>query len=61
METFVIQIPTQTDDTGQTGPDDLRGVVEHVGSGKRRSFAGTPELVRFLTAEHRDLPNKVER
>jgi hypothetical protein len=61
METFVIQIPTHATDTGQTGPDGLRGVVEHVGSGSRRSFAWTPELLAFLTADHRDLPKEAER
>ena len=61
METFVIQIPTQADDAGQTGPDDLRGVVEHVGSGSRRSFAGALELLAFLTADHGDLPKEAER
>ena len=61
METFQIQIPTPTPDTGQTGSGDLRGVVEHVGSGSRRSFAGTPELLAFLTADHRDLPKEAER
>ena len=57
----MIQIPTQAADTGQTGPEDLRGVVEHVGSGSRRSFAGALELLAFLTADHGDLPKEAER
>jgi hypothetical protein len=58
METFVIQLPTPAADRGS---DELRGVVEHVGSGRRRSFAGTPELLAFLTADHRDPPKEIER
>ena len=54
----MIQIPTSAVDTG---PDELRGVVEHVGSGSRRSFAGTPELLAFLTADHPHPPKEVER
>ena len=61
METFVIQLPTPAAGTSQTAPDELRGVVEHVGSGNRQSFAGTPELLAFLTADHPDPPKEVKR
>lgn len=37
METFVIQIQT-TGGIAETGPDDLRGVVKHVGSGRPVPF-----------------------
>lgn len=61
METFVIQIPTRAEDTDKTGPNELRGVVEHVGSGNRQSFADTRELLAFLRADYRGLPKEVER
>jgi len=59
METFVIQIATQPEETAS--PRELRGVIEHVGSGSRQPFADTRELVAFLRADHRGLPKEVER
>jgi hypothetical protein len=35
METFVIQLPTAAEDTAETSAAELRGVVEHVRSGRR--------------------------
>ncbi len=61
METFVIQIPTQPDDTADTSPDELRGLVEHVGSGRRQPFADTRELLAFLRAHHQGLEKEVQR
>ena len=61
METFVIQIPTPAEGTAEPGPDELRGVVEHVGSGHRQPFADTRELFVFLRAGYRGLPKEAER
>ena len=55
METFVIQIPTQPERTTEASGDELRGVVEHVGTGRRRPFTGASELLAFLEAHHRGL------
>jgi hypothetical protein len=54
METFVIQIGTHPQDSTQASREELRGVVEHVGSGRRQSFANARELLAFLRADHRD-------
>jgi hypothetical protein len=54
METFVIQIGTHPQDSTQASREELRGVVEHVGSGRRQPFANAPELLAFLRADHRD-------
>ena len=54
METFVIQMPTQPEGSTNAGEDDLRGVVEHVASGRRQSFASPRELLAFLHADHRE-------
>ena len=61
METFVIQIPTPAEGRVETSADELRGVVEHVGSGRRQPFADTRELLAFLRADHRGLPKEAER
>ena len=53
MESFVIQIATPLETTAKTCPPQLRGVVEHVGSGQRERFADVCELVAFLLAGHR--------
>jgi len=55
----VIQIPTQPEGTTEASGDELRGVVEHVGTGRRRPFTGTSALIAFLEADHRGL-NEVE-
>jgi hypothetical protein len=60
METFVIQIPTRPDyATGASG-DELRGVVEHVGTGRRQPFIDTRELLAFLCADYRHPPGEVD-
>jgi hypothetical protein len=61
VETFVIQIPTAAERAAETSPDELRGVAEHVGTGRRQPFADTRELLAFLCADYRDLPKEVER
>jgi hypothetical protein len=54
METFVIQIGTQPKDSTQASGEELRGLVEHVGSGRRKPFTNARELLAFLRADHRD-------
>jgi hypothetical protein len=61
METFVIQIPTPPEATGPTNPDELRGLVEHVGSRRRQAFADARELLELLRANHWDEPKEVDR
>jgi hypothetical protein len=61
METFVIQIRTRFKEKAETTGRELRGVVEHVGSGRRQPFVDTRELLAFLRADHQGLPTEVER
>jgi hypothetical protein len=61
VATFVIQIPTQPEDTAETGLPKLRGVVEQVGSGTRQPFADAHELLGFLRVGRRCSSNEVER
>ena len=61
METFVIQIPPRPEADRKGGADDVRGVIEHVGSGRREAFADVGELAAFLRADHRDSWKEVER
>jgi len=60
METFVIQIPIRPDYTGGVSGDELRGVVEHVGSGRRQPFIDARELLAFLCACYRRSPGEVD-
>jgi hypothetical protein len=54
METYVIQIRfLAAADT--VADSDLRGVIEHVGSGRRASFRDVRELTAFLHAEQQRL------
>ena len=52
METFVIQIRRETEKTAETNSDEFRGLVEHVGSGRRQRFVATCELLAFLRADY---------
>ena len=61
METFVIQIPPRPEADRKGGADDVRGVIEHVGTGHREAFADVGELAAFLCADHRDSWKEVER
>ena len=58
---FVIQIPTQTQAAKRTSEDELRGVVEHVGSSRRETFSNASELLAFLHADYRDAHKEAER
>jgi hypothetical protein len=61
VETFVIQIPTRAETKAEAGSEELRGLIEHVGSGRRQPFADVGELLAFLRARDRDLPEEVEQ
>ena len=61
METFVIQIPPRPEADRKGGADDVHGVIEHVGSGRREAFADVGELAALLRADHRDSWKEVER
>lgn len=61
METYVIRIAAQPEKSGETSARELRGLIEHVGSGSRQPFADTRELLAILRAESRATPKEVER
>jgi hypothetical protein len=52
METFVVRVwlPSQVGPTEASGLTTLRGVLEHVASGKSSAFAGTIELEGLILA-----------
>jgi hypothetical protein len=52
METFVIQIWNQAARRNEANGE-LRGYVEHLGSGRRESFRDERSLLAFLHAEQR--------
>jgi hypothetical protein len=54
METFVIQIPTRPENSKEASQEEFRGVVEHVGTGRRQPFTSARELIEFLHADHCD-------
>ena len=54
METFVIQIGQRPQQPGEPSQHELRGVVEHVGTGRRQPFTNGRELLAFLHADHRE-------
>ena len=56
----MIQIRTQPRHTGETNEDELRGIVEHVGTGRRQPFTSAPQLLAFLRADNRGLPEVEE-
>ena len=61
METFVIQIRPRPQQTTQERGDELRGLAEHIGSGRRERFTNAGEPLAFLHADHRDPPKEAER
>jgi hypothetical protein len=56
VETFVVQIWPPAD-TDEADGGDLRGFVEHIGSGRREAFRGASHLVAFFEV-HRELQRK---
>jgi hypothetical protein len=47
MQTFVVRVWTEAQAAG-TDLDELRGIVEHLGSGQRGTFTDDDELLAFL-------------
>jgi hypothetical protein len=60
METFVIQLPTPAEHAAEPGAHELRGVVEHVGSGRRQPFRNMRELLAFMRPGHRHPASRQE-
>lgn len=50
VETFVVQIWTSADET-EASHSDLRGFVEHVGSGRRKAFRNAADFVAFFQSQ----------
>ena len=61
METFVIQLRQAPKGTTDTSQYELRGLAEHVGSGRRQPFTNTDELLAFLRADHQNPPEPIVR
>jgi hypothetical protein len=59
METYVVQIWIPSEEEGSRG--DLRGFVEHVGSGRREPFRNSGEFLAFFEALQATQPQEVER
>jgi hypothetical protein len=52
IETYVIRIGIRAEGDAATGQGELRGTVEHVGSGRRESFHDARALIAFLQSVH---------
>jgi hypothetical protein len=61
VETFVIRIWTSSDHLDKPERFRLHGLAEHIGSGDRRPFRGTGELLAFLEARVEQRRLEVER
>jgi hypothetical protein len=46
VQTFLVRVWTPA--AGSDAPGDLRGVVEHVGTGRRRTFRSERDAVVFI-------------
>jgi hypothetical protein len=53
VQTFIVRVWVPAE-AQRPSPEDLRGIVEHVGSGRSAAFGDAAELVAFL--ETRDRP-----
>jgi hypothetical protein len=60
MDTYVIQIGARPEGEAAASGGDLRGTVEHVGSGRREPFRDARELLAFLQTEHRHQAEEVD-
>jgi hypothetical protein len=58
MDTFVVRVWAQM--AGGEEEKSLRGVVEHIASGRSERFRTADELVSFLRVPHDDTPMAVE-
>jgi hypothetical protein len=54
MQTFVVRVWKPPDESEKT-PERLRGVVEHLPSGRSQTFKDDGELLRFLHVGGREL------
>jgi len=61
METYVVQIWIRSEDEMAPTRGDLRGFVEHVGSGLRAPFRDSVELLAFFETQQEPEPQEVER
>jgi hypothetical protein len=61
METFVIQLPAEVEQSVKSGTEELREVVEHVASGRRQTFRDTRELLAFLRTGNLGQPKELEQ
>jgi hypothetical protein len=61
VETFVIRIGTRTEAVADKDRGELRGTIEHVGTGRREPFRDSRELLSFLRTEHSAQPEEAER
>ncbi len=55
METFVVQIWPPAENTN-TAHGEIRGFVEHVGSGRRGSFRKAADLLAFFESQQPHQP-----
>jgi hypothetical protein len=61
IETYVIRIGIRAEGDAATGQGELRGTVEHVGSGRRESFRDARALIAFLQTMQRCESEEVEQ
>jgi hypothetical protein len=59
VETFVVQIWHPANDSTADGAD-LRGFVQHVGSGRREAFRGVSALIVFLEVHRQPKQEETE-
>jgi hypothetical protein len=60
VETYVVQIWLRSDEE-EPNRGDLRGFVEHVGSGRREPFRDAGELLAFFQTQQDARPQEVEK
>jgi hypothetical protein len=60
VETYVVQIWIRSDEEAPNDGD-LRGFVEHVGSGQRAPFRNAGELLAFFETKQDQEPQEVQR
>ncbi len=56
----MIRIAARRESDGASGNGALRGVAEHVGSGRREPFRDARELLAFLQTEHSHQSEEVD-
>jgi hypothetical protein len=61
VETYVVQIWIRAEEDETPNRADLRGFVEHVGSGRRAPFRDSGELLAFFETQQEPKPQEVQR